>query len=82
MFILFDKNTLRYSDYSGIQYLFSGLDGVERRIFYLSDKEYDFFKQYPDLDHYYNVTDMLVDKVFGIYTDGLKKLIKHGTILD
>ena len=88
MFILFEKSVLRvkapnmpYPEYSGIQYLFSINDGVERRILYLKDEKYDFFKQYPNLDHYYVVTDMLIDKAFGVYTDGLEKLIKYGTIL-
>jgi hypothetical protein len=82
MLILIDKITLRYFDYSHIQHLFSPLDGVERRIIYLSDEEYDILKQYPNLNHYHIVSDTLLDTAFGIYTDGLKKLIKYGTVLE
>jgi hypothetical protein len=88
MFIIIEINNLElldmpYSDYASIQHLFSDDDyKLQRRIFYLRDEKYKYLEQYPNLDHYYIVTDLLIDKTYGLYTDGLEKLIKYGTILD
>ena len=53
----------------------------ERVILHFTDDKREFFRLYPDLTHAYPLKDILTDKVYYIYTEYVKLLLRDGTIL-
>lgn len=57
------------------------LSAGQRVILHLTDDKKEFLQLYPDLTHAYPLRDILEDKVYYIYTEYVKLLLRDGTIL-